>query len=53
MTYVTEERASSTQYCEVYKNRHASPILTGDMTARLRAEKDKEREENPKEFTKT
>ena len=30
-----------------------SPILTGGRTAWLRAEKDKEREENPKEFTKT
>ena len=53
MTYATEERTSPTPYCEVYKKRHAFPILTGGKTARLRAEKDKEREENPKEFTKT
>ncbi len=59
MTYVTEECANSTPYCEVQRKRHARESEASffkqaprERNAWLRAEKDKEREENPREFTK-
>ncbi|MDE5896842.1 MAG: hypothetical protein K2H43_03385 [Clostridia bacterium] len=49
---MTDSCRSVAQYFDGYQTSIESRIVTGSRTARFRAEKDKAREENPKEFTK-
>ena len=49
--FAARKRLRDKQLGEIF-NKHYVTHLHGSRTARFRAEKDKAREENPKEFTK-